>query len=89
MQTQDTEILVAIAREAERLFVKIGAQYKDEEAAPDAVADFIIACLDAAEAEPEPKEPVPSSVSVAAVKERKRQLRNKRKAQRQARKANR
>ena len=89
MQAPDTEILVAVAREAERLFEKIGAQYADEGAAPEAVADFIIACLDAAEAEPEPKEPAPSSVSTVAVKERKRRLRNKRKSQRKARRANR
>ena len=87
MEYTDMQALAVIAGETERLFAKIGAQYDDEDAAPDRVAEFIIAVRYAMAEEPEPTLPAVAKLRINP--EDRRKLRNKRKAQRRARKANR
>lgn len=87
----DWQVLAMLAGETERLWGKIGVQYNDEDDAPDRLAEFIIACRTAADAEPQPDQGAQkySSLSPKAIKQRKNRLRNERKRAKKARRANR
>lgn len=93
MNVRDSTVLAAIAMETQGLWEKIAAQYESEEDAPDRIAEFIIACQDAAlksqSEEPDSMELKYSKLSKEAQKQAKNRARNKRKAQRRARRENR
>ena len=87
----DWQVLAMLAGETERLWEKIGDQYESEDDAPDRLAEFIIACRTAAEAEPQPDPGAQkySSLSPKAIKQRKNRLRNERKRAKKARRRSR
>lgn len=91
LNVPDYQTLAMLAGEAERLFELIGAQYEDEDSAPDKVAEFIIACRDASLAAPVPDQGAMkySSLSPKAIQQSKNRRRNERKRAKKARALNR
>ena len=91
LNVPDYQTLAMIEGESERLFELIGAQYANEDEAPDKVAEFIIACQDASLAAPQPDQGALkySSLSPKAIQQMKNRRRNERKRAKKARRENR